>query len=154
MLAASASLTVLLSAWGRALVHPAAPHGIVSFELAWTPEGLSQVFSGWSPETLELARLNTLVDFAYLIAYGAALSGACLLLEAPLARLFAAASMTAAFLDLIENVAGLILLAGQKSATLIAVMSSSALVKFTLVGCVLLYLLGAGAARASKIFSK
>jgi len=146
----SLAMTCLLISWGRSLVHPHAPQGIVSFELARTPEKMRAVLAGWDAETRRAARQITLVDFAYLVLYGTAMASAALLLGAPFAGTAFGLAVCASSLDALENAVGLAILAGSEAAFLPGLMAAAAAVKFLLIGAVLLYLAG-GAGRALLI---
>lgn len=114
-----AGLTVLLvgtSAWlmylDRALVTPAAPHGIVSFELAHDVERSRAILEAWTSRSKAVAILVQGIDYLYLVIYPAWLSLAAERVSARLGgtwrRAGAAVSwavLGAAPLDALENYA-------------------------------------------------
>lgn len=87
----------------------ASPNGIVSFELAWTPQEALRILLEWkSRNALGYAQLSLLVDFVYLIIYGLFFASLSLWVGARLGdekwstRAAWAATLAAAF-DVLEN---------------------------------------------------
>jgi hypothetical protein len=147
------ALSALLGALGAPLVTPAAPLGIVSFELAGSAEAAARILDSWPPPERERAALVLWIDFLYLVVYPAWLSLACLFIArrhagftARLGESLAWLALAAAPLDLLENLALLRLLAGPTSDAAAALARSAALPKFGLVFTASLYILGAGGA--------
>ena len=71
------ALTVGLSIQGRRLRTPAAPQGIISFELAGTRAAADRIVNSWSPAPRDDAFINLGVDYLYLFLYPLTISLAC-----------------------------------------------------------------------------
>jgi len=95
------------------LANPTAPSGIVSFELAGTPERAAEIIASWDARAQRYAAFGLGFDYLFMLTYAAALFLACLtagqvLRERgwPLSRWaggLAGAAWVAAGLDAIEN---------------------------------------------------
>ena len=76
-------LTLLLFAVFRVLDQPlrtsAAPNGIVSFELAGTPQNADRMVTSWSPEGKKFAAFGLGLDYLFMPLYAFALSFGILL---------------------------------------------------------------------------
>jgi hypothetical protein len=103
-------LSLWLSGLGQALVTDAAPHGIVSYELARHLDRSSAMLASWSADARERAMLLQGIDALYLLVYPAWFSLAAARLGARLGgawqRAGAAVSwavLLAAPLDAVEN---------------------------------------------------
>ena len=72
---------VAMSYWvgisGEVLRTAASPFGIVSLELAGTPEVAQRIYAAWGETGHAAAQFNIRIDFLYLLAYGVALSIGC-----------------------------------------------------------------------------
>jgi hypothetical protein len=116
VLVALFALTAVLSLWlsllGAPLTTAAAPHGIVSFELARTAGAAHAILDSWDEAARESAMLVQGVDFLYLLAYpafyslmafwlGVRMGGRWRSVASPLAWL----ALVASPLDAIENLA-------------------------------------------------
>lgn len=70
-----------MSSWvgstGARLRTDASPFGIVSLELAGTPEVAQRIYAAWGETGQQVAQFNIRIDYLYLIAYGIALSIGC-----------------------------------------------------------------------------
>lgn len=152
LLLAVFALTTFLAVLGAPLATPAAPRGIVSYELAGSGEVAAAIVASWPPSVHRLALLNLGLDYLYLIAYPTLLSLACgrlagrLASSRPgLARLgggLAWAVLLSGLFDAIENAALIRILVSGPSDALARVAWGAAVPKFALVGAALLYLLG------------
>lgn len=150
-------LTFLMQKIGRPLVSPEAPYGIVSFELARTAAAARRMLDAWSPQQKAVAWQGLMLDFAYLLAYGMALSLACALVAdwsrdrgSPFARVAATVawgSLAAAGFDVVENVALMLRLRGADASALAPVAFLAASIKFALVGAALVVIVGGALAR-------
>jgi hypothetical protein len=149
------ALTIVLSAWLGAvdgpLRTPAAPLGIVSFQLAGSVEAAEAVLASWDPSARAAAGFSLGLDFLFLLAYPTCLAFGCLwagrALErrrAPAAAALAApvawAQCVVAAADAGENVALLRVLVHGARAPWPALARGFALVKFGLLGVGLAYL--------------
>ena len=157
-------LTVLLvgcSAWlmwmDRALVSAAAPHGIVSFELARTLENSTRILHSWSREAQLTAMLVQGFDYLYLLVYpawfsmvavrlGALLGGVWGLFGLPLSRVV----LLAAPLDAVENYALVQQLLHGAAAHHASLAWWCAVPKFALVAGALAFVLIAGGAGLTR----
>lgn len=152
LLLAVFALTTFLAVLGAPLTTPAAPRGIVSFELAGSADAAAAIVASWSPSLRRLALLHLAIDYFYLVAYPALLALACGRLAGRLAGpspglarlggVVAWAVLLSGLLDAIENAALIRILAGEPSEALARLAWSAAIPKFALVGAALLYLLG------------
>lgn len=137
-------------AWiDRRLITAHCPYGIVSFELAWTTERALAIVGDWRAlERTGFAAASLLVDVPFLILYASVLVRGCGWVGARrwagAARVLAGASVVAASLDLLENIALANLLAGRHDAPLAPVAGAAATVKFAL-GAIVVGFLAAGA---------
>ena len=135
-------LTIFMTRIGAPLRSPEAPLGIVSLELARTPERAGRIVREWTPEQQATARRSLRLDFTYLVVYALALSLACAALadavqgrRASLGRAAAAlswGSLIAGALDVVENLALFTVLRGGGSVTAPAIAFFAASLKFAL----------------------
>lgn len=153
-------LTIFMARIGAPLDSPAAPLGIVSLELARTPEKMERILHEWTPRQEATARRSVRLDFTYLVVYALALSLACAALaDAPWLRQRAVTTAAAALswgsllagaLDAVENAALLAALRGAAMATAPPVAFAAASLKFALVAAALLLLATGGVLRLSR----
>jgi hypothetical protein len=131
-----------------------ASHGvdIVQFELMRTSAEAVRMTTALGTDGLAAARQQLYIDFAYLILYGIALSGACALLAARAARrghpaiaaageAFAVIAVIAAACDAAENIALLAITFGQTAQPWPGAASAFAATKFLLLVLTLVFLL-------------
>jgi hypothetical protein len=130
----------------------AAPHGIVSFELAGTAERADEIVESWKLRgQLGAARLGVWIDFAFILAYvsllvwaSMAVSEWCISFGAfRLERMglpCAVLALLAGWLDAFENVGMLIMLSGEVTEETATYVMRCASVKFALIGIVIAYL--------------
>lgn len=129
-----------------------AAHGvdIVQFELMRTSSEAVRLTSLLGSDGLAAARQQLYVDFVYLVLYGIALSGACVLVGARAARrghpalaeagqAFAVVAVVAAACDFAENVALLVVTHGHTAQPWPGAASAFAASKFLLLAVALLY---------------
>jgi hypothetical protein len=82
LVVASLSLAVVLANSARELrVGPAAPHGLLSYEFAWTHDRVRAILLAWGPDLKEVARAYLRADFAFLVTYPLLLSLACAMIS-------------------------------------------------------------------------
>lgn len=124
------------------------PYGIISLEMACTVEKVQKIYANWHPQLTDRARVNTFIDFAYLVSYGCLLYG----LVAAAARRFENTArsigrflsigvLVAAFCDAVENVMILKILNGFTGKEIVATMSMFAYIKFILLAAAVIYLI-------------
>lgn len=143
------ALSTFLAVLGAPLRTPAAPRGIVSFELAGSATAAARILESWSPAVRELAMLNLGLDYLYLVAYPAFLALACARVAGRLggrAPGFARGGMWLAWsvlasgaLDAIENAALIRILTSGPSDALARIAWVTAVPKFALVFAALAY---------------
>lgn len=137
------ALEVALGVLNGPLRTPAAPLGIISFELARTATAATGMLASWPDAARATARLSLLVDYLFLVAYPASLWLGCRTVAARVQRRWprvasvaVAAGWAAALagvLDAIENAALLVQLAQGAGDAAAAVAFWSASIKFALV---------------------
>lgn len=126
--------------------------GIIDFEFVGTTAQAARFTSMLGSDGLAAAREQLIIDFAYLVTYAIALSGACVLLAARASRRgsarvarvgswFARAAVAAAACDAVENVALLGVTHGHVNQPWPAVATTFASVKFGLLALVAGFLL-------------
>lgn len=143
------ALTAVLQIVGAPLKTPAAPQGIVSFELAGTLPAAQAMVASWDSAAQLHAAFSLGLDYLYMPLYAVAIALACVQAAGSSLRsrrpiwalglLLAWAMGLAALLDAIENIALWQLLLGSTSAAWPAVARACALVKFAFVIAGLLY---------------
>ncbi len=129
------------------LITPAAPSGIVSFELARSLPNSQRILASWDGESRVSAGLSLGMDYLFILAYAGAIGLGCALVGERLekgrgARLgFALAwgMWAAALLDGTENYALIRLLLGSRQTVWPLLARWCAIPKFVLVGAGLLY---------------
>lgn len=81
ILGASSVAAILLFLWlsyyGSGLKTPAAPLGIVSFELCWTQDKADRILQGWRGAGVATAKSNLHWDFLFIPAYSTAIALLC-----------------------------------------------------------------------------
>ena len=150
----SGVLLTLMVRLDRPLRTEAAPHGMISFELSGSRQGAQSILESWDTAARAAARASLRLDYAFLVAYAAALSLLCLILtdalppsQPGLKRLgqgLAWGQWLAAALDAAENIMLGRLLRDSGDHWLAPAASACATIKFTLVGLALLFFMGAG----------
>jgi hypothetical protein len=120
---ASLVVMVCLNLVSRPLVTPAAPQGIISFELAGSSNRAAQILASWSENARLSAAFGLGFDYLFMLAYSTTLSLACIMAVdvlrgrfPPLASFgtyLAWGQWLAALLDAIENIALTVILFNQ-----------------------------------------
>lgn len=136
----------------RALKTPAAPAGIISFELVGTFAGAQSIMDSWDEPARIQAVISLGLDFFFLLAYAYTLAGACRLVAARIApnrlrvlgKVLAWGAWGAALLDTIENIALIQLLIGHGETWHPRLAALCAWPKFGLAGGALLYIFTGG----------
>jgi hypothetical protein len=138
-----------LSALGAPLATPAAPRGIVSFELAGSLAESDRILASWDERARVAAGFVQGLDYLFLVAYAAAIGLGCaraadaLRPRAPRAAALGDAlawgQLAAGALDAVENAALVALLLGGRSELLAPLAAACAIPKFALVAAGLLY---------------
>jgi hypothetical protein len=146
----SVAIMAIMGIIGEPLITPQAPLGIVSFELAGTPDQAEAILASWDERAKQHAAFSLGFDYLYMLAYSAVLGLGCLLAAAavrakawPLAAIgvpLAWGMWLAAVFDALENLGlTLILLTGEAANLWPAVSRICALLKFALLFIGLVY---------------
>ena len=155
-----ATATVILLGVQVLLDRALAPYGIVGLELAGSPERAGIVLVGWGDRSMVAAAFGLGLDYLFAIAYALTLAMACEALAGGAVRGFwrrlgirlAWGSLAAGGFDLVENTAIAVMLLTGRLAPWAVLATLCAVVKLSLVGLALLYvvagLLAAAAGRA------
>jgi hypothetical protein len=126
----------------------AAPHGIVSFELAWTAENAAAMIASWTGAARLAGWGSLLVDYLFMWSYAALL--AALARQAfPTAsgRALAGAAWAAAAFDAVENAALIRMFGWGATDTAALTAGAFASVKFALLAVVVVAVVGAAVRR-------
>jgi len=148
--AASIAIMAVMGVIGEPLVTPQAPLGIVSFELAGTPNQVKLILDSWDERAQQYAAFSLGFDYLFMLAYSTAIGLGCLLAAAairslawPLAALgvpLAWGMWLGALFDVVENLSlTLILLAGATANAWPIIALYCALIKFGLIFLGLVY---------------
>lgn len=142
-------LMLTMGTTGAPLNTPAAPYGIISFELARTVPQAQAMLDSWDAQARLAAAFNLGLDYLFMPVYAGALALGCLLgggalagRRWPLAKLagwLAWGAIAAMLLDAVENAALYLQLLNGASELLPAVAFICAAVKFALIFLVMLY---------------
>ncbi|MFW9915932.1 MAG: hypothetical protein ACFFGZ_10020 [Candidatus Thorarchaeota archaeon] len=126
-------------------------YDVYDLEFAWTSDRMETILDDWGDDLIEREIWATYLDFGFLVAYGTLLAGLCLLLGrafqdemlGSLGFRFVLVSYVASLFDALENINLLLVLHFPDSfpafAPLLA--STCATIKFSLVACVIAYIL-------------
>jgi hypothetical protein len=158
---AATLVTLVVGAWlaliAAPLATPAAPQGIVSFELAGNAESAGRMLASWDEGQRIRAGITLGADYLFLLAYPLSLALACGLVAERLGgaltragALLAWGQLVAAPLDGVENAALVQVLLGATGDAWPALARACALPKFALVALGLAYVALGGAASALR----
>ncbi len=131
---------------GAVLITPDSPRAIVDLELVNQPERVQTILHGWN---IKDVRLNIQIDFLFIVAYVFFLALASEGMASKWANskmqflgwLMARMALVAGVLDIAENLLMLQTIDQHYSPLSLSLTRNIALIKFSLVGIVLLYLL-------------
>ena len=142
---------------GEPLRTPAAPNGIISFELAGTAAKANEIGLSWAPANFFYAGLSLGLDYLYMPLYAGSIALCCVLLARGTERalqftgvLLAWAQLLAGGLDAVENYALIQIILGESSEFWPILAKYCALPKFALVALGLLFVLLAGGWRLGQ----
>jgi hypothetical protein len=148
----SVILLVVMRILDAPLTTPAAPSGIVSFELAKNYDVSRQILSSWSAEAKVYAAFSLGLDYLFLIVYALFIFLSCIRLATALkghysflwgmAIVLAWSQFLAASLDAIENWALIHLLLDSSRRWLPCLARWCAIAKFSIVGVGLIFISG------------
>lgn len=156
--AATVALLGVLGSFYGPLQNAAAPQGMVSLELAWTPERVSQMLASWSEETRMGLAFSLGLNFLCLFALTNTLALGCVWaaervrsgLPAGAGALLAWGQWLAGAVWAVENSLLAAAIFGHASGASMAAASALSVVKFALTGAGLLFAVGAGAYAAAS----
>jgi hypothetical protein len=142
-------LMVLLNMEGKPMITPAAPLGIVSYELAGSVTKAQEILASWNQQAQLSAAFSLGLDYVFMLAYSSAIGLACIWTAdalrrrgLPLASIGAPLAWglwLAAVFDAIENVALVVILFGTLQTPWPEVARWCAIVKFSLIFLGLVY---------------
>ncbi len=143
------ALTLVLALQGAPLQTDLSPKRIVSFELAGDLATSQKMMAAWGEPGRIAASFNLGLDYLYMVVYALAIGLGCIVVAPVLAHRFRAwpvigwglswALVIAALADAIENYCLTQLLMGRSAPALAIIARWAALLKFTLVGLGLIY---------------
>lgn len=140
LLALTLGLLTLIQLLNTPLQNPVSPMGIVSFELAGTPQKADAIIQAWDARARLFAAFSLGLDYLFLLAYGLVISLGVLMVAGKEGGKFAKISayvgwgvLLAALLDAIENFALWRLLSGSATEFCPRLAAISATAKFFLV---------------------
>lgn len=151
LLAATLTVMVIMNLAGAPLTTPAAPLGIVSFEVAGSPAQAQAILESWNPTIQRYAAFGLGFDYVFMLAYASVIGLACLMAgESLRARGWPLASLgrnlswgqwLAAILDAIENLGLTLVLLNNAASPWPEIARWCALSKFALLFLGLVYAL-------------
>ncbi len=166
LLAGTFVMIVIMFITGKPLNTATTPHGILNLEFADSKQKVDSILSAWEnastaeKDIIKAAKINTWLDFLFLLFYGLFLYSCCIRLSQALhqhkiiSRLlhyFAFAALVVGLLDVLENIGMLTSLAGKGSDSIAKITSTISVVKWLLVFSVILSII---AGLAAKYFFK
>ena len=144
------ALFLILRIFNNVLITPAAPDGIVSFELAKNMEMIQSILSSWDFYAKINASLSLGIDFLFLIVYALFFATACYLVAQSFSNnkwiyntgmLLAKLQFVAGLFDAIENIALTKLLLGSSNNTLPLIAYYFASTKFLILIIGIIYII-------------
>ncbi len=148
LLIATLAVFATISALDAPLRTAAAPNGIVSFELAGSPEQAQAILASWDASARIAAGLSLGVDYLFMVLYALTIGLGCVLVgeglggaPARLGVVLAWGQVLAAVLDAVENWALIRWLLGSRAGFWPSLAAGCATVKFALVGLGLAFVL-------------
>jgi hypothetical protein len=159
---AAVILMVSMGTINETLVSAEPGYDIIDFEIAFTQEKAGEILATWGPPLEREALTSLYIDFAYLVSYAAFLSSLAVLVTR---RLRGALETTgvrviimpwaAAFLDVLENLSLIsVIKTSAASKTPVLLAGCCAVVKFLLVGIVIVFVVAGGIYVLIKISNK
>jgi hypothetical protein len=149
LLIATLAWMALMQIVNLPLITPAAPQGIISFELAGRPASAAAMLASWTPLAQKYAALGLGLDYIFMLLYATTIALACLwagdVLQRggwPGGRLgvgLAWGQWIAAALDALENLALALILLDHPTAPWAAIARVCAALKFALIFLGLVY---------------
>jgi hypothetical protein len=138
-------MTLIMRFQGHTLVTPLSPRGILDLEFARNVGRLRQLLLFWNERDVTT---NIYLDFVFIAAYTWFLVSACNYVKAKTGwekwtNIFTTLAISAGAFDLVENFLMLLVLNDRFDASILQIVFICALIKFALVGMVVLFLLGA-----------
>lgn len=127
-------------------------YDIIDFEFAFTKEKAGEILETWGPDLQKEALKSLYIDFAYLVSYAVFFSSLTLLVtrflrgtSAKVGIITARLPWAAAILDTLENICLILVIrSSAESETACSLAGSFAVVKFLLVGIVVVFIIVGG----------
>lgn len=151
LLGLTLAIMLVMSSAGSRLNTDAAPYGIVSFELARSPQRAQAILDSWDQAAQVQAAFIQGLDFLYLLLYSTTIAIACLWAGktlgkagwplAALGTLLAWGLWLAALSDALENLALVEILFGRNTTPWPEIAAACAIIKFSLIFLGLVYAL-------------
>ena len=149
---AAVILMISMGTINETLVSAGPGYDIIDFEVAFTQEKAGEILATWGPPLKREALTSLYIDFAYLVSYAAFLSSLAVLVTR---RLRGASEATgvriiimtwaAAFLDVLENLFLIsVIKTSAASKTPVLLAGCCAVIKFLLVGIVIVFVVAGG----------
>jgi hypothetical protein len=137
-------MIIVMRIVGHSLITPLSSRGIIDLEFARTEGRLNQLRLFWDPVKVNT---NIYLDFIFIAAYGWFFVTACLFIRSRTnwmkwSNTFIALALSAAFFDVCENFLMLLVMNGRFNASVLQIVFYCALIKFLLIGAVILFVLG------------
>jgi hypothetical protein len=152
----------VMAVTGNPLKTPATPNGILHLELAYNQQKADSVLQAWSvpkwnlhattpsefPDRIQAAKINTRWDFLFLFFYSLLFYRLCISVSRKLfpsrignaGIIFAKLSILAGLFDVVENIFMLSILNKSYAGWYLPLMALASAIKWTLVVCIVLYL--------------
>lgn len=150
-------MVMVMSKTSATLKTPATPLGILNLEFAYNGDKAHTVLKAWQPngkiDNIEVAKVNTRLDFIFLFFYSLFLYKACKILSGTYngalqktGLLLANGAILAGLLDILENAGMLFTLQGNINNSILLLTTAVSIIKWILALAAVIYLLIMGAA--------
>ena len=147
-------LMVVMGVTGTPLTTEAAQYGVVSFELAGSPENARNILDSWDADAKLRAGFGLGLDYLFIVAYASTIAFGCGMVAQVLERcrwpfvrwgnLIAWGVILAALLDVVENIALTIVIFGTIASPWPEIARWCAILKFSLIFVGIVYVLYGG----------
>lgn len=123
---------------GAGLITPQSPRGIIDLEFAGTAERLKQLQFFWD---IQIVIQNIYLDFLFIIAYCWFLHSVCLATRNQYSSLFSGMAVAGGAFDVLENFLMMLVINARFGPPVLPVIFYCAIIKFALLGLVVLFLI-------------
>jgi hypothetical protein len=139
-------MIVVMTKTGATLKTPATPKGILDLEFAYNTSKAAIVTTAWAGDNTGAAKINTYLDFIFLLFYSLFLFFTCdkiaRITKSKAGTLIANGAMYAGILDIVENAGMLMTLSGNTSGTVTFLTAACSIIKWVLALGAAVYCLG------------